>query len=80
MECINRERYEQWDNKGLEFGMDNKGLHTETPTVVEVPKGENLELKRRPNPLQINIIVTERQERENRRTRNTYTHKLESWP
>lgn len=49
----------------LEFDIDDEGLHTETTAqkqTAEVPKGENLVLKGRPDPLQINIIVIEHQE------------------
>ena len=65
---------------GLEFDIDNKGLHPETTAMDEVPKRKNLAAKRRPNPLHISIMVIEHQECENRWARNTYMYKPESWP
>lgn len=49
----------------LEFDIDNEALHIETTAqkqMDEVPEGENLVLKGRPNFLQINIMVIEHQE------------------
>lgn len=50
---------------GLEFDIDNKGLHPETTAMGDVPKRGTLVVKRRPNPLKISIMVTEHQECEN---------------
>ena len=63
---------------GLQFDIDNEGLHTETIATGKVPKEKNLVLKGRPNPLQINIIVIEHPECENQWTRNTHSYKSES--
>lgn len=52
------------EHMSLEFDRDSERLHTETTAqklMAEVPKGESLVLKGRPNPLQINIIVIEHQ-------------------
>lgn len=59
---------------GLEFDIDSERLHTETTAIGEVPKGENLGLKVRANPLQINIIVVEHQECRKHWTRNTFMY------
>lgn len=67
---------------GLEFDIDNKGLHPETTAMDEVPKRENLIVKRRPNPFQISIMVIEHQECENHWARNTCTSRSPGlkWP
>lgn len=52
-------------HKGPEFDIDNEGLHPETTAMDEVLKRGNLGVKRRPNPLQISIMVIEHQECEN---------------
>lgn len=48
--CIRREIQLATGHMGLKVDIDNIGLHTETAAMGEVPKGEDLVLKRRPNP------------------------------
>lgn len=61
-------------HRSLEFAIHNKELHIETTSqkqMAEVPEGENLVLKERPNRPQIHILSMNTKNMKNHWTRNT---------